>query len=383
MDFSWSEEELSFKKVVIEFAEKELNDNLIERDSFGVFSEELWQRCASFGIQSMSVPSQYNSSGKDTNFMAAMLAMEGMGYGCKDNGLTFALNAQMWSVQLPIVEFGSEEQKRKYLPGLCDGSVIGAHAITEEATGSDAYGLQTHAEKTDGGYLLNGEKKFITFGPRADIALVFATIDPDIGQWGVTAFIVEKGMAGFLRSEPQQKMGLRTVPIGNFVFEDCFIPEENRLGVEGTGVSLSSKMLEWERCCILASQLGAMERQIAECIVFAKKRKQFGRSIGKFQSVANRIVDMRLRLETSRILLYKVAWLKSTDQPAMLEAAMLKLHLGESFIESSLDAIRTHGARGYLTEYEIEREMRDAIGGIIYAGTSDIQRNIIASLLGL
>ena len=199
----------------------------------------------------------------------------------------------------------------------------------------------------------------------------------------MTAFLVEKEFDGFNRLPMQHKMGLRTVPIGGFSFKDCFVPEENRLGPEGAGVGLSTSFLEWERCCILASQLGAMERQLDECVKFAKKRHQFGQSVGKFQSVSNRIVDMRLRLETCRLLLYKVAWLKSQGQSAMMEAAMLKLHLSECFVASSLDAIKVHGGVGYLTENEIERDMRDAVGGVIYAGTSDIQRNIIASILGL
>lgn len=383
MDFSWSAAELAYRDKVIEFAGRELNGGLQERDQRSEFDRALWLRCADFGIQGLSVPAAFTATGEDTDFMTAMLAMEAMGYGCKDNGLTFALNAQMWTVQLPIVHFGTQQQQEKFLPGLCNGSLIGAHAITEADSGSDTYSMQTIAEKRPGGYLLNGSKSYITFGPLADVALVFATIDPQLGKWGVTAFLVERGTAGFEQGGEREKMGLRTVPMGDLAFRDCFVPEENRLGPEGSGVSLSTSFLEWERCCILASQLGAMERQLEECIKFAKKREQFGQPIGKFQAVANRVVEMRLRLETSRLLLYKVAWLKQAGQPAMLEAALLKLHLSESFVESSLDAIRIHGGKGYLSEYEIERELRDAVGGTIYAGTSDIQRNIVAGLLGL
>jgi alkylation response protein AidB-like acyl-CoA dehydrogenase len=383
MDFAWSEQELAYRQKVIAFAARELDGDVVARDRAGEFRRDLWQRCADFGIQSLAVPAEYSVSGTDTEFMTAMLAMEALGYACRDNGLTFALNAQMWTVQLPILQFGSAEQKQKYLGGLCDGSLIGAHAITEAETGSDTYKLQTVAEKQPGGYLLNGDKAMITFGPLADVVLVFATVDPSAGKWGVTAFLVEKNMPGLKPGPVREKMGLRTVPMGDLLFEDCFVPETNRLGPEGSGVSLSTSFLEWERCCILASQLGAMERQLEECVAFARKREQFGQAIGKFQAVAKRVVDMRLRLETSRLLLYKVAWLKQQGQPAMLEAALLKLHLSECFLQSSLDAIRIHGGRGYLTEYEIERDLRDAVGGTLYAGTSDIQRNIVAGLLGL
>jgi alkylation response protein AidB-like acyl-CoA dehydrogenase len=223
----------------------------------------------------------------------------------------------------------------------------------------------------------------VTFAPIADLALVFATTDPAKKMWGITAFVIEKAMDGFSAGETSAKMGLRTVPIGDLTFRDCFVPESHRIGPEGAGASISTHSLEIERCCILASHLGAMERQLETAVRFARERRQFGQAIGKFQSVANRIADMRLRLETSRLMLYNVAWLKTMNKPAMLEAAMLKLHLSESFVASGLDAIRIHGGAGYLTETEVERDLRDAVGGTLYAGTSDIQRTIIARSLGL
>ncbi len=382
MDFEWTEAQQAFRERVIAFAREQLDDDLVARDHNGEFSREHWQRCAEFGIQALSVPNAFHGRG-DTDFPTAMLAMESLGYGCPDNGLTFALNAQVWTVQLPIVHFGSEEQQRKYLPGLCDGRLIGAHAITEPGSGSDAFNIATRAEKVDGGYRLSGSKRYVSLAPLADLALVFATVDPQAGKWGVTAFLVDADTPGYRATPATDKMGLRTVPMGELHFEDCFVPEANRLGPEGAGVSLSTSSLEWERCCILASQLGAMQRQFEQALAYARSREQFGRPIGKFQSVANRVVDMRLRLETCRLLVYKVAWLKHHGRPAMTEAALLKLHLGECFVDSSLDAIRIHGGAGYLSENGVERDLRDAVGGVIYAGTSDIQRNIVAGLLGL
>jgi alkylation response protein AidB-like acyl-CoA dehydrogenase len=202
-------------------------------------------------------------------------------------------------------------------------------------------------------------------------------------MWGITGFIIEKGMPGFSVSRELDKMGLRTSPMGELIFQDCFVPLENRLGPEGAGSNIFNHSMEWERSCILASHIGAMERQLEECIQYARDRHQFGQSIGKFQSVANRIVDMKVRMETARLLLYKVAWLKKMGKSALMEAAMAKLYLSESFIQSGLDAIRIHGSYGYMTEFEVERNLRDAIGGVLYSGTSDIQRNIIARLLGL
>ena len=383
MDFSWPEDYTTLRDQVIQFAKTELNHDLINRDQQGLFSREGWQKCADFGIQGLAAPAAYGGQKAEIDLMQAMLAMEGFGYGCQDNGLALALNAQMWTVQVPLSQFGTEAQKQKYLTAFTSGKSIAAHALTEPDAGSDIFSMKMTAHKQDGGYVLNGHKHLITLAPIADVALVFATINPKLGRWGVTAFMVEKGTPGFTASPTNSKMGLRTVPIGGFHFEDCFIPEENRLGGEGAGFSILNYSLEFDRCCILASQLGAMERQLEDTIDFAKNRQQFGQPIGKFQSVSNRIADMKLRLETSRLLLYKVAWLKRNGQSALLEAALLKLQLSESFVASSMDAVRTRGGIGFLTEYEVERDLRDAVGGVLYAGTSDIQRNIIAKLLGL
>lgn len=383
MDFSFPLEYSKYKSEVISFAINELNDYVIEADLNGEFPERKWKKCADFGIQGLAVPKKYGGQLEDVNFERAMLAMEGLGHGCKDNGLSFGLNAQMWTVQTPIVHFGTEEQKNRFLPGLANGSIIGSHALTEESAGSDIYNMQTTASITEGGYLLNGKKRLITLGPISDLALVFANANPKVGKWGVTAFLVERESEGFKQNPVQSKMGMRSIPIGELEFQDCFVPDGNVLGKEGMGFSILNHSLEYDRCCILASQLGAMERQLEESIEFVKSRDQFGQAVGKFQSVSNRIADMKLRLETSRLLLYKVAWLKSQGTPAVLETAMLKLHLSESFTESSIDAIRNQGGMGYLTENETERNLRDALGGLIYAGTSDIQRNIISKMLGL
>jgi len=382
MDFRWIEEQETYKAEVIAFARRALGKDAIAHDREAVFPRDDWNKCAAFGIQSLSVPEVY-SSHEERDFLSAMLAMEGLGYACRDNGLTFALSAQIWTVQLPIVEFGTAAQKQRFLPALCSGQMIGAHAITEEESGSDVFAIATRAEKKEGGYLLNGVKRYVSLAPVANLVLVFASTDPSLGKWGITAFLIETDRPGVRLGAECDKMGLRSTPMSDVILEDCLVPEENRLGAEGAGLSISNNSLEWERCCILASQLGAMQRQLEDCIAYARKRQRFGQSIGKFQAVSHRLVEMRLRLETSRLLLYKVSWLKQNGQSAMLEASLLKLHLSECFTASSLDAIRIHGGHGYMTESEVERDLRDAVGGLIYAGTSDIQRNIVAGLLGL
>jgi alkylation response protein AidB-like acyl-CoA dehydrogenase len=381
MDFSWTHEQLAFRSEVINFAQKELNEGLIEREKTGEFSRENWQKCARFGIHGLPVPKEHGGAGAD--ILTTMLTMEGLGYGCKDNGLIFAINAQMWSVQHPILTFGTEGQKQKFLPGLCGGELIGAHGMSEPDSGSDAYSLRTRAERRNGGYRLVGTKMFVTNAPIADLFLVFATVDPAEGIGGITAFLVEKGTPGLSISRDLEKMGLRTSPMAEVILDDCEVPEESRLGPEGAGVSIFNSSMEWERSCILASQVGAMDRQLETCIRYANERHQFGQSIGKFQSVANRIADMKVRLETARLILYKVAWLKKMGKPAVMEAAIAKLYLSECFVRSCEDAIRIHGGYGYMTEFEVERDLRDALGGTLYSGTSDIQRVVIARWLGL
>lgn len=383
MDFSWSEQQQSLRRSVVEFADSTLNQGLADRERRGEFPTEAWRHCAEFGIQSISVPSEYNSSGTDTDLISAVLAMEGLGYGCRDNGLNLALAAQMWTVQHPINAFGTDDQKRRYLPGLCAGDLIGAHAVTEAEAGSDHLALRTTAVPVDGGYLLTGTKRYITLGPIADLALVFATTDPERGRWGLTAFLVETDTEGCERGPTQEKMGLRTVPIGELRFNGCFVPDANRLGPEGAGASISGGALGVERCFILATYAGTMERQLEDVVEFARSRRQFGQPIGKFQAVSNRIADMKLALETSKLLLYKVAWMLQQDEQVALESALLKLLMSEAFLESSLTVIRTHGGGGYLSENEVERDLRDAVGGLLYAGTNDIQRNLVARMLGL
>jgi len=381
VDFSWTEEQLKFKKAVVEFAQKELNEGLIDRDRQGELSRENWKKCAQMGILGLAVPEEYGGSG--TDILTTMLVMEGLGYGCRDNGLVFAMNAQMWSVQHPILTFGTDAQKQKYLPRFCSGELIGAHGMSEPDSGSDAFSLRARAERVPEGYVLNGTKMFVTNAPVADMAIVFATVNPAKGRGGVSAFLLDKGTPGFKVSRNIEKMGLRTSPMGELILEDCVVPEESRLGPEGAGSSIFNSSMEWERSCILGSHVGAMERQLEDCIRYTRERRQFGQPIGKFQSVGNRIADMKVRLETARLILYKVAWLKQSGKPAIMEAALAKLYLSESFVQSSLDAVRTYGGYGYMTETAVERDLRDAIGGTLYSGTSDIQRVIIARWLGL
>jgi len=381
LDFAWNDEQLDFRKEVIRFAKQELNYDMIENDHEERFSREGWDKCAKLGIHGLPIPAEYGGGGADT--LTTVCGLEALGYGCRDNGLIFSINAHMWSSEIPIWSFGTEEQKKRYLPKLTSGEWVGVHAMTEPMSGSDAYSLKTRAERKGDRVILNGSKTFITNATYADMVIVFATMDPSKGPAGISAFIVEKGTPGFTISRKLHKMGLRTSPMAELSFVDCEVPAANQLGKDGAGPAIFTASMEWERICILASHLGVMQRLLETSVAYARERKQFGENIGKFPAVSSKIADMEMRLETGRLVLYKAAWLKSQGKHPLREASIAKLYVADACIQSCLDAIQIHGGYGYMTEYQIERELRDAISGKIYSGTSEIQRMIISGLHGL
>lgn len=381
MDFSWSDEQRQVHDEIVRFAQRELNDGLAERDGAHAFSEVGWKQAAALGIQGLPVPEAYGGGGADPLTIA--LALEALGYGCRDNGLIFSINAHMWSCELPIVKFGTDDQKRRYLPGLCDGSVIGVQAMTEPGSGSDAFALRTTATPEGGSFVLQGTKTFITNAPVAGLFVVFATTDRNKGIGGLVALIVERDTPGLSVGPPFRKMGLHTSPMSEVVFDGCEVPADNLLGSVGAGMAIFNTSMDWERSFILAGTVGTAQRQLEEAVAYAKARQQFGQPIGKFQAVSHRLVDMRVRLDAARLLLYRVAWLKQQGRATAIESAEAKLFISEMFVASSLDALTTHGAYGYMEEAGLERDVRDALASRIYSGTSDIQRNNVARRMGL
>lgn len=379
MDFSWSTDQVELFDAIVAFASAELNDQLIDHDRTGHFNREGWKKCAAMGIQGLAVPAEYGGMGLDA--VTTVGALEKLGWACRDNGLLFSMNAHMWTAAAPLVAFGTEAQKERFLPGLCGGDLIGGNAMSEPASGSDAYSMRTTATRRGDRYVLNGSKTFVTNGPVADVLVVFAKTDPDRGAAGISAFLVEKGFTGFSVGAKIDKMGLRTSPMAELFFDECEVPEENRLGREGAGASLFTHSMTWERGCILASAVGVMQRLLDRCIHYARERKQFGKTIGSFQAVGSKLVDMKLRVETSRGLLYQGACQRDKGRAAIMEAALAKLHISESWIATCQDAMQIHGGYGYMTDFELERELRDAMGSRMYSGTNEIQRNLVAALL--
>ena len=382
MDFSLSDDQKLLRDNIIKFAQRELNAGARDRDREQAFSRELWRKCADIGIQGLPVPEEYGGSGFDP--LSCAVALEALGYGCRDGGLVFSLCAHLLACVVPTLAHGSAEQKRRYLPGLCDGTLIGMHAITEPGSGSDTFAMRSKAEKQGNRWKINGTKTFVSNGPLGDLAIVFALTDAGKGfHGGVTAFLVPAGSPGFSVGKKFEKMGLRTSHVGELVFQDLDVADDAVLGTVGGGSAVFATAMDWERSLLVASHVGVIERLMETSIAYARTRSQFGQPIGKFQAVAHKIADMKTQLEAARLLTYRSAWRLDHARNASLDASITKLFVSETLLKVALDTVQVHGGYGFMAEYDVERTLRDAVGGTIYSGTSEMQRNIIARWLGL
>ena len=383
MDFALTPEQRSLALDVATFARTELSAHAQQNDRDAVFDRELWRRAAKFGVLGWPVPPEYNGAGHDP--LTCVVAFEALGYGCVDNGLVFAINNHVWACVSYLLMHGNQAQRARWLPALTDGSVIGAHALTEFDAGSDVLALTTTAARDDAGYVLHGRKTFISNAPCADLFVLFArTGGPGTApQQALSAFIVPATTPGVSVSRVWDKAGLRGTPMGEVTLDGARVDHSALLGAEGGGYRMFLSTAEWERGFMFASPVGVLRRLLEQSVAYANERRQFGRRIGEFDAISHKIADMRLRLELGRLALYQFGWLRSRDRIALLESSMLKLYVSESLTASALDAVQLHGARGYLTDFGIERELRDAFGTTIYGGTSEIHRSMIARLSGV
>ena len=382
MDFALTEEQEFLKQDIREFATRELSNEMVDRDHRGEFSYELWHRSSAKGITGISAPEEYGGAGLDP--LSAAIVMEALGYGCKDGGHVFSLGGHLGGSVVPISKYGSEEQKRRFLPLLCSGELIGANGMTELDSGSDAYAMSTKATPCDGGFRITGAKVFITNAAVADLVIVYALTDERKGYFGgISAFLVESGMQGYTAGQNFEKMGLRTAPVGELVFDDMFVPDTAVLGRIGIGAQIFNTVMNFERTCVFASHVGQTEKVLEIATEYARNRKQTGRPIGHYQAISHRLAHLYTRLEAARLLVYRAAWTIDRDRQATGLAAMAKNFVAETFLDASLAAVHTLGGYGYMTEYEVERTLRDAIGAPIYSGTTEIQNNIIARWLRL
>jgi alkylation response protein AidB-like acyl-CoA dehydrogenase len=375
-----AEEQAEFYDEVVRFA-RTLPEDALHRDRDEIFPREIWKKVGEFGVMGLPAPAAYG--GADAGVVTTMLALEALGYGCNDAGLVFSVNAHMWTSVVPLMSYGTDEQKQRWLPGLCDGSLVGCHAITEPDAGSDVFSLTTSGKEVDGGYVLSGRKMFITNAPVADLLIVFARTTNGIGPYGLSAFLLEPGTKGLTVGKPLDKMGLRTSPMSEVVVEDCFVPTSAMLGRPGQGGEVFTTSMRWERACIMASQVGLMRRTMERCIAYARQRRQFGKPIAKYETIADKIADMKIAVDAGRALVLRTGWLMDNGHDGMVEAAEAKAFVAEANVKTHLDAIQIHGGYGYMTESDLERHLRDAIGGKIYSGTTEIQKRIIARGLGL
>ena len=382
MDFTLSEEQNLLRDEIVRFAKKELSPGVEDRDERREFSRELWQRCGEMGLLGLPVPSEYGGSGLDP--LSTVVALEALGYGCEDGGLVFSICAHLLACVVPIWKNGSPQQKEKYLKSLCDGSMVAVNAMTEPESGSDAFTMKTRATKQGDDFVVSGVKIFGSNGPVADIALLYAETKAGAGYMGgITAFLVEKDMPGFSKGQTFKKMGLHTSPIGELVFDEVCLTPDLIIGKEGGGGPIFNQSMEWERTCLVAAHLGAMERLLEQSVEYAKIRKSFGKPIGDYQAISHRIADMKVRLEAARLLTYRAATKLETSKTVSMDAAMTKLFTSEALVQTALDTVRVLGGYGIMAEYGAERVLRDSVAGTIYSGTNDMQRNIIARWLGL
>lgn len=382
MNFSYSADQLQIRDQITSFARSQLNDDLVKRDKNQIFPKDLWNKCGEMGIQGLPVPQEYGGLGLDA--LTTSIALEALGYGCEDGGLVFSLCAHLLACVIPIWKFGTEEQKKKYLPKLSCGSLIAVNGMTETTSGSDAFHMSTKAVPDGNGYRINGRKIFASNGPVADLALVYALTDPSKGFFGgTTAFLIERGTDGFETGQSFEQMGLRTCKIGELIFDDVFVAKEMIVGELGAGSVIFGSSMNWERICIGASHVGTMHRILEIVVKYARTRESSGRKIGSYQAVSHRIADMKIRLEASRLLAYNAASKLDHNSEVSMDASIIKTYASESLVETARQAVQLFGGYGYMAEYQLERTLRDAIASTLYSGTSEVQRNIIASWLGL
>lgn len=377
MQFKLSEEHEMLRKTIREFALNEVAPTAAERDEEERFDMGIFEKMAELGLTGIPWDEKYGGIGFD--YVAYCIAVEELSRVCASTGVTLSAHTSLagW----PLYKFGTEEQKQKFLRPMAEGKVIGGYGLTEPGSGSDAGGMKTNARKVDGGYILNGSKIFITNGGIAGIYIVFAITDPEQRQRGITAFIVESDTKGFSVGKKEKKLGIRSSPTTEIVFEDCFIPEENRLGDEGQGFKIAMMTLDGGRNGIAAQAVGIAQGALDASIAYAKEREQFGKPISANQGIAFKLADMATSIEASRLLTYQAAWLESEGLPYGKESAMSKLMAGDTAMNVTTEAVQIFGGYGYTKEYPVERFMRDAKITQIYEGTQEIQRLVISRML--
>ncbi len=376
MNLRFTEEQEMMRKMVRDFAEKEVAP-FVENMEAGEFPNHLLKKMGELGLMGIPIPEEYGGSGMD--FTSYLIAIEEISKVSATLGVILSVHTSVGTT--PIVYFGTEEQKQKYVPKLATGEYLGAFCLTEPSAGSDAASLKTRAVKKGDHYILNGSKVFITNGGEADTYIVFASTNPDAGSKGITAFIVDKSSPGLVIGKNEHKMGLNGSKTVQLTFEDMEVPVENRLGAEGEGFKIALANLDVGRIGIATQALGIAEAAFEAATAYAKERQQFGKPIATQQGVGFKLADMATAVEAAKLLIYQAAYLRQSGQKCGKEASMAKLFASRTAVEVATEAIQVFGGYGYTKDYPVERYFRDAKITEIYEGTSEIQRIVISKHL--
>lgn len=374
MDFSLTEEQKMLKAMVRDFATKELEPIAARIDEEAIFPAESVRKMAELGLMGVPYPEEYGGSGGGSLEFA--IVVEEISRVCAATGTIYFVTAGLAGHTL--YRGGNEEQRQRFVVPVARGEKLVCFALTESGAGSDATAIETSATRKDGGYILNGNKIFITNGGEADIAVVFATVDKSLRHKGITAFAVEKGTPGFSVGKLEHKMGIRASSTTELVFQDCFVPEANRLGKEGEGFRIAMESIDSSRFIVAAQAVGIAQGAFDRCLVYAKERQQFGQSIINFQAIQWMLADMATQIDASRLLTYRAAYLEQNHLPFVKEASMAKVYASEAAMFVTSKAIQIYGGYGYVKEYPLERYFRDARICGIYEGTDEMQRMTIA-----
>ena len=377
MEFELSEEQQQVKMSVREFAEGEIAPHVMEWDETQHFPVELLPKLAELGLMGVIFPEEYGGAGM--GYVEYVTIIEELSRVDGSVGISVAAHNSLCSNH--IYMFGTEEQKRKFLVPLARGEHLGAWGLTEASAGSDASGTRSTAVRRNGGWVVNGSKNFITHAIHADTCVAVAVTDRSKSSKGITAFIFEKGMQGFAPSKKENKLGLRASETASVVFEDCYVPDENRLGDEGMGFIQAMQILDGGRISIAALALGIAQGAYESAIRYAKEREQFGKPIAEFQAIQFKLADMATQIEAARLLTYRAAFLKDQGKKVTKESSMAKLYASEVSVKVCEEAIQIHGGYGYTKDYPPEKYWRDSKLCTIGEGTSEIQRIIIARQL--
>ncbi|HEX8772167.1 MAG TPA: acyl-CoA dehydrogenase [Pyrinomonadaceae bacterium] len=377
MEFELSEEQQQVRMSVREFAEAEIAPHVMEWDETQHFPVELIPKLAELGLMGVIFPEEYGGAG--LGYIEYASIIEELSRVDGSVGISVAAHNSLCSNH--IFTFGTEEQKRKYLVPLAQGQHLGAWGLTEPSAGSDASGTRSTAVRQNGGWIVNGSKNFITHAIHADTCVAVASTDRARGSKGITAFIFEKGMQGFAPSKKENKLGLRASETASVVFEDCYVPDENRLGPEGEGFIQAMQVLDGGRISIAALAVGIAQGAYESAVRYAREREQFGKPIAEFQAIQFKLADMATQIEAARLLMYRAAYLKDQGKRVTKESSMAKLYASEMSVRVCEEAIQIHGGYGYTKDYPPEKYWRDSKLCTIGEGTSEIQRIVIAKQL--